>query len=183
MGGMRGFAALALALSVSAVACGDDSDADLPPTSTSAGSSTSAAPGPVLGVGVSSPGGPAAGPVPVTVTLTNLSVSEVTVVRPFFTATLVSFRVVGPDGEPVPFDGPYADLATLDSGAFVTLAPGESVSDDFDLADHFMLPRGASQVTAEYRNPTGGSFGGEAGLQFDAGSGPVSVPITIEVTE
>jgi hypothetical protein len=131
---------------------------------------------------LSSPGGPAGGPIPITVTLTltNGTTDTVTVARPFFAGNIVSFTVEGDAGNPIPFDGPFAQLEPLHDDRIASLAPGESVSNDFDLAEHFMLEAGSYTVTAEYlfQPPIEGS----RALAVAPGEGPAAAGISVEVT-
>ena len=129
---------------------------------------------------LNSPGGPIGGPIPITVTLTNGTEDTVTVARPFFTGNIVSFTVEDGAGNPIPFDGPFAELEPLHDDRIATLAPGESASHDFDLAEHFMLEAGTYTVGAEYRfqPPEEGS----RVLAVAPGEGPRAAGISVEVT-
>lgn len=135
---------------------------------------------PGLRLELTSPGGPVGGPIPLTVTLTNGTESTVTVARPFFAGNIVAFTVEDGAGDLIPFDGPYAELEPLHDDRIATLAPGESVSHDFDLANHFMLEAGTYTVTAGYRfqPPEEGS----RVLAVAPGEGPQAAGISVEVT-
>jgi hypothetical protein len=130
-----------------------------------------------------SEGGPATGPVPITVTVANRTAGFLVVLEPYFTPNLVSFTVNGrEEGPALPFDGPFARLEPAGEDRFHRLAPGETVSVEFDLAEHFSLQPGEYMVVAEYRNPAGASHEGDRAITFEPGEGPTSPPITIEVT-
>ncbi len=151
-------------------ACGGD---DALPVATVA-----SAPGLLLEL--NSSGGSVAGPIPITVTLINGTGDTMTVARPFFAGNIVAFTVEDGAGNPVPFDGPFAELEPLHDDRIATLAPGESVSHDFDLADHFTLEAGTYTVTAGYRfqPPEEGS----RVLAVTPGEGPRAAGISVEVT-
>ncbi len=131
-------------------------------------------------LGLSSPGGPSGGPIPITVTLTNGTTDTVTVARPFFAGNIVAFTVEDDAGNPISFDGPFAQLEPLHDDRIATLAPGESVSNDFDLAEHFTLEAGTYNVTAEYlfQPPVEGS----RALAVAPGEGPRAAGISVDVT-
>jgi hypothetical protein len=173
------------------VACGGNGDTDesaapstsstAAPATTSEDSTTSSAPadrGP-LGLTVAVGEDPRGGLAPLEVTLTNHTEAEVTVVRPFVTPHFVVFGVIGPSGEEIPFDGPYPRLEPLTDADVAVLAPGESVSAVFDLADHFALPRGELTVTAEYRARE--VHHGGLATTIDPDDPVVADPLTIEV--
>jgi len=135
---------------------------------------------PGLQLELTSPGGPAGGPIPITVTLTNGTGEALTVARPFFAGNIVAFTVEDGAGNPIPFNGPYAELEPLHDDRIATLGPGESASHDFDLAEHFSLEAGTYTVTAEYRYqpPEDGS----RVLAVAPGTGPEAAGISVEVT-
>ncbi|MCH7584140.1 MAG: hypothetical protein IH941_03145 [Acidobacteria bacterium] len=168
---MRRSAIAVAALMLVVAACGGD-DA-LPAV-------TIVAAGPGLQLELSSGGGPVGGPIPITVTLTNGTGGTLTVARPFFAGNIVAFTVEDDAGNLIPFDGPFAELEPLHDDRIATLAPGESVSHDFDLADHFVLEAGTYTVTAGYRfqPPEEGS----RALAVAPGEGPHAAGISVEVT-
>lgn len=169
--GVRRSAIAVAALMLVVAACGGD-DA-LPAV-------TIVAAGPGLQLELSSGGGPVGGPIPITVTLTNGTGGTLTVARPFFAGNIVAFTVEDDAGNLIPFDGPFAELEPLHDDRIATLAPGESVSHDFDLADHFVLEAGTYTVTAGYRfqPPEEGS----RALAVAPGEGPHAAGISVEVT-
>ncbi len=116
----------------------------------------------------------------VQVTLANASDAAVTVVRPFVTPHFVALGLVGPDGGEIPFDGPYPRLEPLTDADVAELAPGESVSGQFDLAEHFAVPAGSVTVSAEYRARE--NHHGGLALTVDPEDPVIAEPIVIEAT-
>jgi len=117
----------------------------------------------------------------VTVTLTNTGDEGIKVVRPTVTPNFVLFVVTDGAGEEMQYQGTYAELKPLGPAGFVTLAPGEATSHEFDLIELYGLDAGSYEVTAEYRNPALGSHEGTSGLVFEPGEGIAAESITIEV--
>ena len=160
---------VAVAVALVTAACSDD------------GSSTTTAPtggegsGQDLEFSVASVGG-----TEVEVTVTNTSESELAVVRPFVTPHFVVFRLTGPGGDEIPFDGPYPRLEPLVDTDIARLAPGESASSRFDLADHFDVPAGTVTLEAAYRARE--VHHGGLGLTVDPEDPVTATPIEIEVT-
>jgi hypothetical protein len=145
------------------------------------GDSAPQAAGPPIAFSLAGEGGSVAS-VPITVTLTNHSDEPTIVVRPFVSPTFVRFTLTEAGGEDIAFIGAQLKLAPLEDEDFTTLAPGESVSSDFDLAALFALPAGTVFVTAEYRNPPEGSHKGGRAFTAGAGDGISADRITIEVS-
>ncbi len=162
------FAVLALVLTLAGCTGGEEpGDADAPKETT--------VPGPVLTATLEARG------TIVTVILANSSDGEVRVVRPTVTPNFVLFTVLDGAGEPLQYHGAYPQLRPLDESGFATLAPGESTSADFDLAELFPVTTGTYQVEAEYRNPARGSHEGASALTFEPGEGVSAAAIAIEV--
>ncbi len=116
------------------------------------------------------------------VTLTNGTSETVTLVRPTWIPNFVKFTVRDSAGTSMPFYGPQNLLRPLEADGFVTLAPGESAEEVLDLGPGFQLDPGTYLITAEYRNPAGGSHEGERAVIFEHGEGPQSEPIEAEVS-
>ena len=64
----------------------------------------------------------------------------------------------------------------------MTVAPGESVTEIVDIGVGFQLDAGTYRVSAEYRNPAGGSHEGTRASTFEPGAGSLSEPIEVVVT-
>ena len=163
-----GLATIALVAS----ACGA-SEATSTPTST---------PDDGLVIALSTAGGTVDGPIEVTVTLTNNTDSAVTLVRPTKIPNFVGFRVTDAEGSRMPFYGPQDRLTPLGDDGFVTVAPGESTREVLDLGPGYQLDEGTYSVTAEYRNPAGGSHQGTRAIVFEPGEGPSSGSIELVVS-
>ena len=147
----------------------------------SCGSDSQQAAGPPIAFSLAGEGGSVAS-VPITATLTNRSDEPMTVVRPFVSPTFVRFTLTDAEGGETPFIGPQLKLAPLEDEDFATLAPGDSVSSDFDLAALFDFTAGTVFVTAEYRNPPEGSHEGGRAFTARAGDGIDADQITLEVS-
>jgi len=113
------------------------------------------------------------------VTVGNTSGEPMTVVRPFVTPHFVEFTVTGPDGSEVPFDGPNVRLEPLVDSDVVSLAPGGSVSVRYDLADHFTLPPGTYNVSAQYQAEEVHLGGLAATISYD--DPVIADPVEVEV--
>jgi len=99
------------------------------------------------------------------VELTNVGQEPLEVVDLLVPLTLF-VEVVGPDGHPLPFNGPLADTILLE-GAFLTLDPGQSLTTTVDLGELYDAPffagPGPHRMVAYYRNADDGArFGRQA---------------------
>lgn len=135
-----------------------------------------------LSISITANGGSAEGPLEVTVTLTNGTEESLTLVRPTFIPNFVAFEVLDADGNLMPFYGPHLRLVPLGDDGFVTLAPGESTTEVLDIGEGYQLDAGTYLVTADYRNPAGGSHEGTKAVVIEPGDGPFSVQIEVVVT-
>lgn len=175
-----------IAVVLVASACGGD-DAE-PVTSPSQDTTTTTTTTTLAGIaagsvmiGISTDGGKVGGPTLVTVTLTNGADHPVTLVRPRWIPNFVRFTVLDATGDPMPFYGPQVQLRPLGDEGFVLLGPGLSTSEILDLGPGYQLDAGTYTVSAEYRNPEGGSHEGGRALGFEHGDGPVSATIELVV--
>ena len=85
-----------------------------------------------------------------TVTLANDGETPITVLRPFAAPPIVRFRAEDSDGNRLSFEGVRIKLAPPEAEDFATLAPGESVSESFDLAEMFEFEPGVYGIWADY---------------------------------
>ena len=135
-----------------------------------------------LNLALSTGGGTVDGPIEVAVTLTNNTDSTVTLVRPTTIPNFVGFKVTDANGERMPFYGPHRRLVPLGDDGFVTLGPSESTSEILDLGPGYQLDEGTYTVTAEYRNPAGGSHEGTRAVVFEPGEGLGSPSVELVVS-
>ncbi len=120
-------------------------------------------------------------PINLTVRLTNVGSDLVTVAKPFFSPNLVFFQVTDSEGEALPFNGPYAKLRPFTEDNFAELESGDSVQQDFDLAQLYEIDEeGSFTVVAKYKNSDDGS---QLGLSAFTTDGLPSNSITIEVVQ
>ena len=120
-------------------------------------------------------------PINLTVRLTNVGSDPVTVAKPFFSPNLVFFQVTDSEGEALLFNGPYARLRPFTEDDFAKLESGDSVEQDFDLAQLYAIDEARSfTVIAKYKNS---DDGGQLGLSAFTTGGLPSNSITIEVAQ
>lgn len=175
-----------IAMVLVASACGGD-DAE-PAASSSQGTAATTTTTTLAGIAagsvmisISTDGGKVGGPTLVTVTVSNGADHPVTLVRPRWIPNFVRFTVLDSAGDPMPFYGPQVQLRPLGDEGFVLLGPGLSTSEILDLGPGYQLDAGTYTVSAEYRNPEGGSHEGGRALGFEHGEGPVSASIELVV--
>ena len=120
-------------------------------------------------------------PINLTVRLTNVGSGPVTVAKPFFSPNLVFFQVADSEGEALLFNGPYAKLRPFTEDDFAELESGDSVEQEFDLAQLYEIDKaGSFTVVAKYKNF---DDGGQLGLSAFTTDGLPSNSITIEVMQ